>query len=208
MKKRDVVLFGIDFCFRHDNNLFNQNVSFKRSADMQSQSSHTGMICMGVLICLFMLALQTGSIAAGPSADQKGSGRSTENSTAAPRSFSTSFLSLSPGHTISTSLFIFSDGDAFEIKIPGVDCREPAGAYTTSGLMFAADFSATVLKQKKHYRYAFSAKGISLFGSYIAGTMVLDEQINETGQQQKVTFVFWGTSEAAGTDEEKNLFPF
>lgn len=154
-----------------------------------------------------LLILHAGATASGQ-ADPQGSGRSAAADAAAPRTFSTSFVSLSPGHTIAASLFVFSDGNTFEIRIPGVNCQEPAGAYTRNGLVFVADFSATVVKQKKHYRYTFSAKGILLFDSYIAGTMVLDELINETGQQQKVTFVFWGTSEAAGSEEEKNLFPF
>lgn len=154
-----------------------------------------------------MLMLQVGAVASAQ-VDQKGNGRSAAAGTAAPLTFSTSFASLSPGHTIAESLFVFSEGNTFEIQIPGVECRETSGSYTRNGLMFSADFSAAVRKGKKHYHYSFSAKGISLFDNYIAGTMVLDERINETGQHQKVTFVFWGTSEAAGTDEENNLFPF
>jgi len=162
---------------------------------------------MRILLSLLMLLLHAGAIASGQ-ADVKGSGRSPETAAAAARTFSTSFVSLSPGHTIAASLFVFSDGNAFEIQIPGVECREPSGSYTQSGLTFKADFSAAVRKQGKHYRYTFSAKGIWLFDSSIGGIMELDEWINETGQQQKVTFVFWGTSEAAGSEEKKNLFPF
>jgi hypothetical protein len=162
---------------------------------------------MRILICLLMLLLHAGAVASGQ-ADPKESSRSAAADAAAPLTFATSFVCLSPGHTIAASLFVFSGTNTFAIKIPGVDCRESSGTYTSNGLMFAADFSATVLKQRKHYRYTFSAKGLSLFHSYIAGTMVLDERINETGQQQKVTFVFWGTSEAAGSEEKKNLFPF
>jgi hypothetical protein len=175
---------------------------------MQSQWSHLGTVCVRTLLCLFVLALQSGSIAAGPAEDPKGSGPGTAADATAPLTFSTSFVGLSPGHTISTSLFVFGDGNTFEIKIPGVDYREPAGTYARKGLMFVADFSATVLKQKKHYRYTFSAKGISLFDSYIVGTMVLDEWINETGQQQTVRFLFGGSSEAAGSEDKKNTFPF
>ena len=160
------------------------------------------------MLCLFVLALQSGSLAAGPAADPKGgSGRPATN-TPAPLTFTTSFVSLSPGHTISPSLFVFSDANTFEVQIPGVDCRESSGTYTRDGLMFAADFSATVMKQDRHYRYAFSAKGILIFDRYIAGTMALDELINETGQEQKVRFVFWGTSEAADSEEQKTPFPF
>ena len=175
---------------------------------MQSQRSHTGTVCRGVPLFLMLLILHTGTMAAGPAADPKEHGRSVAADGAAPRTFSTSFLSLSPGHAISSSLFIFGDGNSFEIQIPGVDCFEPSGSYTQSGLTFKADFSAAVRKGGKHYRYTFSAKGIWLFDSYIGGIMELDEWINETGQQQKVTFVFWGTSEAAGSEEKKNLFPF
>jgi hypothetical protein len=155
-----------------------------------------------------MLLLHAGAFAAGPAADPKESGRGAAADAAAPLTFSTSFVSLSPGHTIATSLFIFGDAKAFEIQIPGVECREPSGSYTRNGLMFMADFSATVLQQKKHYRYAFSAKGILLFDRSIAGTMTLDELISETGQEQKVTFVFWGTSKAADSEEKKTPFPF
>jgi len=162
---------------------------------------------MRILLSLLMLLLHAGAIASSQ-ADVKGSGPSAAADAAAARTFSTSFVSLSPGHTISPSLFVFSDANSFEIKIPGVECREPSGSYTQSGLTFKADFSAAVRKQGKHYRYTFSAKGIWLFDSYIGGIMELDEWINETGQQQKVTFVFWGTSEAAGSEAKKNLFPF
>lgn len=174
---------------------------------MRTQASYKGTVGMRLLLSLLMLLLHAGAVASGQ-ADPKEQGRSAAEDAPAPRTFSTSFVCLSPGHTIASSDFVFSGGSAFEIKIPGVEYREPSGTYTRNGLMFAADFSATVLKQKKHYRYTFSAKGISLFESYIAGTMVLDELINETGQQQKVTFVFWGTSEAAGSEENKSPFPF
>jgi hypothetical protein len=154
-----------------------------------------------------MLLLHAGAFASGP-ADPKGRGPGAAADAAAPRTFSTSFVSLSPGHTIAASIFIFRTGNAFEITIPGVDWLEPSGSYTQSGLTFEADFSAAVRKGGKHYRYTCTAKGISLFDRYIAGIMALEERIEETGQQQKVTFVFWGVSEAAGSDEEKNLFPF
>lgn len=170
---------------------------------MQSQWSHTGTVCKGVALFL-LLIVHTGAIAAGQPASQEGSLGTPPNT----RTFSTGFVSLSPGHTISTSLFIFSEENTFEIKIPGVDYQEPSGAYTRDGLMFVAEFSATVLKQKKHYRYTFSAKGISLFENYIGGIMVLEESIKETGQRQAVKFVFWGTAEDAGTEENKSLFPF
>jgi len=162
---------------------------------------------MRILLSLLMLLLHAGAIASSQ-ADVKGSGPSAAADAAAARTFSTSFVSLSPGHTISPSLFVFGDANSFEIKIPGVECREPSGSYTQSGLTFKADFSAAVRKGGKHYRYTFSAKGIWLFDSSIGGIMELDEWINETGQQQKVTFVFWGTSEAAGSEAKKNLFPF
>lgn len=174
---------------------------------MQTQASYRGTVGMRLLLSLLMLLLHAGATASGQ-ADPQGAGQGSEVVAAAPRTFSTSFVSLSPGHTIAASLFVFSDGSAFEIQIPGVEYREPSGTYTRNGLMFAADFSATVLKQKKHYRYTFSAKGISLFENYIAGIMVLEELINETGQCQTVRFVFWGTSEAAGSEENKSLFPF
>ena len=171
---------------------------------MQSHVSHTGTACVRILLCVIMLALQSGSIAAGP----KGSGQDPAANEAVTRTFQTSFISLSPGHAIAASLLVFSGENTFEMQIPGVTYLDPSGACTKNGLFFKADFSATVRKQGKHYRYTFSAKGIWLFDRYIAGIMVLEERIEETGQQQKVTFVFWGASEAAGSDEEKNLFPF
>jgi len=174
---------------------------------MQSQVSHIGTVSIKILLSLLMLLLHAGSIASGQ-ADPKGSGRSAAADATAPLTFSTGFVGLSSGHTIAASNFVFSDGNAFEIKIPGVDWLEPSGSYTQSGLTFKADFSAAVRKGGKHYRYTFSAKGIRLFDSYIGGIMELDEWINETGQHQKVTFVFWGTSETAGSEEKKNLFPF
>ena len=171
---------------------------------MQSHVSHTGTACVRILLCVIMLALQSGSIAAGP----KGSGQDPVANAAVTRTFQTSFISLSPGHAIAASLLVFSGENTFEIQIPGVTYLDPSGACTKNGLFFKADFATSVLKQKKHFRYTFSAQGASFFDRYIAGIMVLEERIEETGQQQKVTFVFWGASEAAGSDEEKNLFPF
>lgn len=127
----------------------------------------------------------------------------------ASKEFKTTFVSLSPGHAIASSSFIFSGKDSFEIKTPGEDYREASGGYTGNSIFFDARFEADILKQNKHYRYAFSAKGIFL-GDYIAGTVVLEESIKETKQNQKVTFVFTGTSrQTSPTDKKReSFFPF
>jgi hypothetical protein len=96
------------------------------------------------------------------------------------------------------------------MQTPGEDFLKTEGSYTKENLQFNALFEATLLKQKKHYRYTFTLKGISLFENYIAGVLVLNESIRETGQSQEVRFLFLGTPEAdaAPEEKEKGLFPF
>ena len=164
---------------------------------------------MKVFIALLMVFLQAHTIslsgAAGPG-DSKGT---TVNGVASKK-FKTNFVSLSPGHAVASSLFIFTGQDTFEIRTPGEDYRETAGGYAKKNILFDASFKATILKQKKHYLYTFSAKGIFILESYIAGMVVLEESIKETKQNQKVTFIFAGTSDgdSPAVEEKESFFPF
>jgi hypothetical protein len=128
----------------------------------------------------------------------------------ASKKFNTHFISLKQGHTIASSCFTFGDGEQFEIKTPGEDFLQTRGSHTKNGLLFEANFEATLLKQKKHYRYTFSITGISLLDNYIAGVLVLNESIEETDQKQEVSFLFLGRPEEAILPEKKkrSLFPF
>ena len=124
--------------------------------------------------------------------------------------FKTSFLSLKREHSIAPSFLTFGDEGQFEMQIPGEDFQKGKGSYTKENLLFNACFEATLVKQKKHYRYTFILKGISLFQNYIAGVLVLNESIRETGQSQEVRFLFLGTpqTDAALEEKGKGLFPF
>lgn len=120
------------------------------------------------------------------------------------------FLSLKRGHKIASSYFTLEDHNKLEIKIPGEEFLEPRGDYTKDGLQFKASFEGTIIKQEKHYHYTLNISGFSLLDTYIAGTMVLNESIKETHQDQEITFLFVGTSEENDTpnDQKRTLFPF
>ena len=128
----------------------------------------------------------------------------------ASKTFNTQFISLKRGHTIGSSCFTFGDGEQFEIKTPGEDFLQTRGSHTKNGMLFEANFEATLIKQKKHYRYTFIIKGISLLDNYIAGVLVLNESIEETEQKQEVSFLFLGMPEEAMVPEKnkRSLFPF
>ena len=162
------------------------------------------------LVLPLIIFIQTSTLTLGLSAV---AGQNDSNKTAASKAsktFNTHFISLKRGHTITSSCFTFGDGEHFEIKTPGEDFLQTKGSHTKNGMLFEAYFEATILKQKKHYRYTFSIKGISLLDNYIAGVVVLSESIEETDQTQDVSFLFLGTSEDAIVPEKnkKSLFPF
>jgi len=156
-----------------------------------------------------MLFLQAHTISLSAVAEP-GDSRGTTVNGVASKKFKANFVSLSSGHAIASSLFIFTGQDTFEIKTPGEDYRETSGGYTRNNILFDASFKASILKQKKHYLYTFSAKGIFLLESYIAGVVVLEESIKETKQNQKVTFIFTGTSDgnSSSGEEKESFFPF
>ena len=120
------------------------------------------------------------------------------------------FFSLKRGHTIASSHFTLEDHNKLEIKIPGEEFLETKGGYIKNGLQFKASFEGTVIKKKKHYHYTFNISGLTLLDTYIAGTMVLNESIKETHQDQEVTFLFIGMPEGNDTpdDDKETLFPF
>lgn len=160
-------------------------------------------------IAFVLLFIQAHTVSLNAAA-QPGDGRGTAVNEAVSRKFKTTFVSLSPGHAIASSFFIFTGQDTFEIETPGEDYRERSGSYRRDNLLFEAGFKATILKENKQYLYAFSAKGILLFGSYIAGMVVVEEAIKETKQNQKVTFLFTGTAHESSpaAEEKESLFPF
>ena len=96
------------------------------------------------------------------------------------------------------------------MDIPGETLLKTKGIYTKNNLQFKATFQGMIIKQNKHYNYEFSISGISLFDSYIAGMLILNESIKETRQNQEVTFLFIGMPDENNTsDNEKGgLFPF
>ena len=126
------------------------------------------------------------------------------------------------GYPIAYVYFMAWDGQAYNVEdysiYPNIillvacikDFQKGEGSYTRENLLFNACFEATILKQKKHYLYTFAFKGISLFQNYIAGVLVLNEAIRETGQSQEVRFLFLGSPEMDVAPEEKGkgLFPF
>ena len=128
----------------------------------------------------------------------------------ASKKYKVHFLSLKRGHKIASSCFTLEDQNKLGIKIPGETFLETKGEYAKNGLQFNASFEGTIIRGKKHYHYTFNISGFSLLDSYIAGTMVLNETIKETNQNQEITFLLLGTLEESNTsDNEKGtLFPF
>ncbi len=161
------------------------------------------------LVLPLIICIQTSTITLGLSAGIQNNSNETAASSAA-KTFNTHFISLKRGHTIASSSFTFGDGEHFEIKTPGEDFLHTKGSHTKNGMLFQAYFEATILKKKKHYRYTFSIKGISLLDNYIAGVVVLNESIEETDQKQEVSFLFLGMPEDAIAPEKdkRNVFPF
>ena len=125
-------------------------------------------------------------------------------------SYKVHFFSLTQGHTIVPSYFNFEDQKKFVILMPGEEFLESQGNYTKTSLQFKARWEGTLVKHNKHYCYTLTISGISLLGSYIAGVVLLNESIQETRQDQEVTFLFIGTPEesAASKKDQKDWFPF
>jgi hypothetical protein len=161
------------------------------------------------LVLPLIIFIQTSTITLGLSPATQNDSNDTAASSAS-KTFNTHFISLKRGHTITSSCFTFGDGEHFEINTPGEDFLQTKGSHTKNGMLFEAYFEATILKQKKHYRYTFSIKGISLLDNYIAGVVVLNESIEETDQKQEVSFLFLGMPEDAIVAEKnkRSLFPF
>jgi hypothetical protein len=144
-------------------------------------------------------------------ASQEESGETVESAiSSSTKPFKTNFISFKRGHSIAPSFLTFGDEGQLEMQTPGEEFLKGKGSYTKNNLLFNAHFEATLVKQKKQYLYTFIFKGISLFENYIAGVLVLNESIRETGQTQEVTFLFLGTPEtdAASEEERKGFFPF
>lgn len=130
--------------------------------------------------------------------------------TSSSTSYKVHFLSLKRGHSIVSSYFNLKDHETFEIAIPKEKFLKTKGSYTKSGLQFKANFKGTIIKQSKHYYYNFAITGISLLDTYIAGIVTVNESIEETNQDQEITFLFIGIPEENNTsgDRKRNFFPF
>jgi len=161
------------------------------------------------LVLPLVIFIQTSTVTLGLSPAVQNDSKETAVSSGS-KTFNTHFISLKRGHTIASSCLTFGDGEHFEIKTPGEDFLQTKGSHTKNGILFEAYFEATLLKQKKHYRYTFSIKGISLLDNYIAGILVLNESIEETQQEQEVSFLFLGKPEdaIAAQRDRRSLFPF
>jgi len=165
------------------------------------------------LIMLLIIFIPANTLSMGLAPVPRDEPRETVKTTATPSSgkqFKTNFFSLTRGHAIAPSFLTFRDGEQFEITTPGEDFLQTRGSHSKNGMLFEANFEATLLKRKKHYRYTFNIKGISLLDNYIAGVLVLNESIEETDQKQAVSFLFLGMPEDAVADEKnkRSLFPF
>ena len=159
-------------------------------------------------LLLFILA-HINNVSLGlPSPSQDGQDKSVTKS--ASKKYKVHFLSLKRGHKIASSYFTLENQNKLEIEIPGETFLATKGEYTKDNLQFKASFEGTIIRGKKHYYYTFNISGFSLLDSYIAGTMILNESIEETHQIQEITFLFVGIPEESNTsDNEKGtLFPF
>ena len=165
------------------------------------------------VILPFITFLQTATIVPGltsVSLEMDRVTKKTEAATPSPMKFKTRFVSLKRKHFIAPSYLTFKDGGEFEIITPGEKFTKTSGFYSRNGLFFKAFFETTLLRQKKHYLYTFTIKGIALSDRYIAGVLALRESIKETKQKQEVTFLFLGQPEESSVPEKKgrSLFPF
>ncbi len=136
-----------------------------------------------------------------------------QNQPASPlpsESYKVHFLSIKRGHKIAPSLFRFEDNKEFKISMPGEEFLESKGNYTKTNVQFEAHWEGTLIKQNKHHSYTLTITGISLFKSYIAGVVVLNESIKETHQDRKITFLFIGMPEEndSSQNNQKQWFPF
>jgi len=163
---------------------------------------------LSYLLSLFIFA-HAGAVSLEPSSSSQ-DGHTTPVSKSSAKKYTVHFFSLKRGHTIASSYFILEDHTTLEIKIPGEEFLDAKGDYTKNGIQFKARFEGTIIRKKKHYYYTFNISGFSLLDNYIAGTVVLNESIKETHQNQEITFLFLGTSEENDTsdNEKKTLFPF
>ena len=125
---------------------------------------------------LFIIFIPVNTLSLGVVPVQQEESKGTVKTTTTPSSakpFKTSFISLTRGHAIAPSFLTFGDEKQFEIQTPGEDFLQAKGTYTKNTMLFNAHFEATLLKQKKHYQYTFTIKGISLFDNYIAGPEIV-----------------------------------
>jgi len=156
------------------------------------------------LLFLFILILSLG-LSTLPRDESKES-----DTPSSSKSYKVYFFSLKRGHKIASSYFTLEDRNRLEIKIPGEKFLKTQGNYTKNSLQFKASWEGNTIKQRKHYCYTFNITGISLLNTYIAGIVILNESIEETHQDQQVTFLFIGMPEENNTsdDRERRLFPF
>lgn len=163
---------------------------------------------LSFLLPLFIF-LHTGTVSLELSPSPQ-DGHTTPGSKVLSKRYKVHFFSLKRGHKIASSHFTLEDHNTLEIKIPDEEFLDAKGDYTKNGIQFNAHFEGTIIKKEKHYHYTFNFSGLSLMDNYLAGTMILSESIQETHQNQEITFLFLGTSEEDATSEnrKRSLFPF
>ena len=196
-----------DFVF---SDVVNQSSSDKLTSAVLSEACFTMKALPFIIALIIFMPATTLSLGIVP-APQEESGETAEPAiSSSTKPFKTNFVSFNRGHSIAPSFLTFGDEGQLEMQTPGEEFLKAKGSYTKNNLLFNAHFEATLVKQKKQHLYTFTFKGISLFENYIAGVLVLNESIRETGQIQEVTFLFLGTPEtdAAPEEERKGLFPF
>jgi hypothetical protein len=196
-----------DFVF---SGVVNQGTSDKLSPAVLNEARFTMKALLLIIVITIFMPATTLSMGIVPLPQKESRETIKPTIPSSTKPFKTSFISLARGHAIAPSFFIFGDEGQFEIQTPGEDFLKTKGSYTKNNLQFNARFEAALLKQKKNYLYTFSLKGISLFENYIAGILILNESIRETGQTQEVRFLFIGTPQTDAEPEEKGkgLFPF
>ncbi len=164
--------------------------------------------CLPYVLLLFILLPVTASplhTAAPPSPED-------DHPSKAPplKTYEVHFISLSRGHHIATSTFVFGEENNFEIRIPSETFLSTRGTYTKSRLRFETFWEGTLIKHRQEYCYTFTIHGLSLGDTYIAGILKLKESIKEINQNQAVTFLFIGTplSPDENKGEPKGPLPF
>ena len=151
-------MFDIVFSY-----VVNQGSSDRLNAAVLNEARFSMKVLHLIIAIIIFMPTATLSLGIVPVPQEKSKETIKPTIPASAKPFKTSFISLKRGHSIAPSFLTFGDEGQFEMQTPGEDFLKTKGSYTKNNLLFNARFEATLLKQKKHFLYTFTLKGIFLF---------------------------------------------